>query len=168
MTEPRSNPRRSAMDRVFYRLVTLGWREDRVSDYVQHAKRYQSSLPSDMTEAFGLIDVKATGTLTHVSLMIAGLGLIAPLVAESMLEVGVVIAEIGIYLLIAIGCLRCLAVFRTRDLSTGDDDLIAIAQRELIIRLELYNICNRGATLFTIVVFLLLPALFFYRPEHMP
>jgi hypothetical protein len=121
-----------------------------------------------MTEAFGLIDVKATGTLTHVSLMIAGLGLIAPLVAESMLEVGVVIAEIGIYLLIAIGCLRCLAVFRTRDLSTGDEDLIAIAQRELIIRLELYNICNRGATLFTIVVFLLLPALFFYRPEHMP
>jgi hypothetical protein len=159
-------PRRSAMDRAFFRLVTLGWREDRLASYAEHSRIYHSTLPADITEAFGLVDVKATGTLTHVSLMIAGLGLVAPLVVESHLEIGVVIFEISIYLLIAIGCLRCLAVFNARDLTGEDSRMTAIAQHELIIRLRLYSLCNRAAILFTIVVFVLLPALFFYRPEH--
>jgi len=159
-------PRRSVLDRIFFGLVTLGWQDERVTRYAEHVRRYRSSLPEDIVDAFGLIDVKATGTLTHVSLMIAGLGLVAPLVVDNDLEMGVVIAEIGIYLLIAIGCLRCLAVFGVIDLSNDDAQLVIIARHELIIRRELYALCNRAAIVFTIVVFLLLPVLFLYRPER--
>jgi hypothetical protein len=157
---------RSPLDRMFFCIVTLGWHDERVARYAEHVQRYRSMLPNDVTEAFGLIDVKATGTLTHVSLMIAGLGLIAPLVADNDLEMGVVIAEIAVYLLIAIGCLRCLAVFNSRDLSIGGAGLVAIARNELIIRRELYALCNRAAIVFTLVVFALLPVLFLYKPER--
>ena len=70
--------------------------------------------------AFPAIDAKATGLLTHVSMMIAGLGLVAPLVASSDLELGVIIVEMAVYLLIAIGSLRCLSVFAGNEM-LGDD-----------------------------------------------
>ena len=111
------------------------------------------------------IDAKATGLLTHTSMMIAGLGLIAPLVADNDIEVGIVIAEMAIYLLIALGCLRCLSVFHVNELSQGSDSIHKIIHRELIIRSELYSICIRGAIIFTIVVFALLPLLYFWSPE---
>ena len=68
--------------------------------------------------------------------MIAGLGLIAPLVADSDFEVGIVIMEMAIYLLIALGCLRCLSVFHAHEFEAADHVQDAI-HRELIIRAEL-------------------------------
>ena len=71
------------------------------------------------------IDAKATGLLTHVSMMIAGLGLVAPLVAQSDIELGMIIVEMAVYLLLAVGCLRCLSVFAGRDLAGPDMEAAA-------------------------------------------
>jgi hypothetical protein len=157
----------SPVDRTIFRLLTAGWERERVTQYDKHIERY-ASLPAAVTDAFAAVDAKATGLLTHVSLMIAGLGLIAPLVADDQFEEGVVIAEIAVYLLLAVGCLRCLAAFNSRVLGEGGAALTTGARNELIIRRELYALCNRAAIWFTLLVFLLLPALFFYRPEHTP
>jgi hypothetical protein len=159
---------RSALDRMFFSIVTLGWAKERVSDYIAQVTRYEASLPDKTNEAFRLIDAKATGLLQHVSLMIAGLGLIAPLVADSRLELGVVMTEIGVYLLLSIGCLRCLAIFNSRDLRSDGSNRDEVIRHEMIIRHELYALCNRVAILFTILVFAILPLMFLYRPGHGP
>ncbi len=159
---------RSALDRLFFSIVTFGWAKERVADYIAQVTRYEASLPNNANEAFRLIDAKATGLLQHVSLMIAGLGLVAPLVAESRLELGVVVTEIGVYLLLSIGCLRCLAIFKSRDLRGDGSDRDEVIRHEMIIRHELYALCNRAAIVFTIVVFAILPLMFLYRPGHAP
>jgi hypothetical protein len=120
-------------------------------------------MSAEATHTFASIDAKATGLLTHTSMMIAGLGLIAPLVADSHFEVGIVVAEIAVYLLIALGCLRCLSVFRAHEFD--GDDVQAIIHRELIIRAELYSLCIRVAIVFTIVVFVMLPFLYFWTEK---
>jgi hypothetical protein len=159
---------RSALDRLFFRIVTFGWGSERVSDYIAQVTRYEASLPNNANEAFRLIDAKATGLLQHVSLMIAGLGLVAPLVADSRLELGVIVAEIAVYLLLSIGCLRCLAIFNSRDLRSDGSNRDEVIRHEMIIRHELYALCNRAAILFTILVFAILPLMFLYRPGHAP
>jgi hypothetical protein len=159
---------RSPLDRMFFSIVTFGWAKDRVADYVNQVSRYQASLPDTANEAFRLVDAKATGLLQHVSLMIAGLGLVAPLVAESRFELGVVVTEIAVYLLLSIGCLRCLAIFNSRDLRGDGSNRDELIRHELIIRHELYALCNRVAIIFTILVFAILPLMFLYRPGHIP
>ena len=63
--------------------------------------------------------------------------------------------------------MRCLAIFNSRDLrdSGNRDELV---RHELIIRHELYALCNRAAIVFTIVVFAILPLMFLYRPGQTP
>src|SRR5262249_55025492 len=94
---------RSPLDRLFFSVVTLGWNEGDIAQYRQRLKRYNEVLTTDIIQAFEQIDSKATGLLTHVSLMIAGLGLIAPLLANNDAELAVVVFEIAVYLLIAVG-----------------------------------------------------------------
>jgi hypothetical protein len=157
---------RSPLDRAFFALVTSGWDSHRLTHYRAHLQRHNAALSSDFHNDFSLLDVKATGLLTHVSLMIAGLGLIAPLVTESEIEKGIVILEIAAYLLIAVGCLRCLSVFTPRQFREAEAGVPKLAERELILRRELYSLCNRLAIALTIFVFLILPALYFYTPGH--
>jgi len=122
-------------------------------------------MSTEVSRTLGSIDGKATGLLTHTSMMIAGLGLIAPLVADNDVEVGIVITEMAVYLLIALGCLRCLSVFHANEFNEGRDGINEVIHRELIIRSELYSLCIRAAIVFTIVVFMLLPLLYFWSPE---
>jgi len=68
-------------------------------------------------------------------------------------------------LLIALGCLRCLSVFRVHEFDSGDKDVQETIDRELIIRAELYSLCIRAATVFTIVVFAMLPLLYFWTEK---
>jgi hypothetical protein len=161
------NPSKSAsspLDRAFFALVTRGWDASRIKNYEESLRRRDKTMSGEAAHTFDSIDAKATGLLTHTSMMIAGLGLIAPLVADSDLEVGIVVAEIGVYLLIALGCLRCLSVFQTYDLNNAGDEIRDVIHRELIIRSELYGLCIRAAIVFTIVVFVLLPILYFSSP----
>lgn len=166
---PRKNPgirHRSTLDRAFFALVTRGWDDRRIAGYRGTLKQHNGALSADIHHDFSLLDVKATGLLTHVSLMIAGLGLIAPLVVDSDFEKGIVVAEIAVYLLMAVGCLRCLAILTPNQFNAAAADMPKLAERELILRRELYSLCNRAAIVFTILVFLILPALYFYKPGH--
>jgi hypothetical protein len=157
---------RSPLDRAFFSLVTRGWDMRRITSYRQQLQKNNSALSDDMHSDFSLLDVKATGLLTHVSLMIAGLGLIAPLVVDNEIEKGIVVAEIGVYLLISVGCLRCLSIFTPRQFMEANGNVPKLAERELILRRELYSLCNRAAIIFTILVFLILPALYMYKPAQ--
>jgi hypothetical protein len=159
-----STPARSPLDRAFFALVTRGWDASRTKNYEDNLRARDKAMSDEATRTFASIDAKATGLLTHTSMMIAGLGLIAPLVAESDLEIGIVVAEISIYLLIALGCLRCISVFQAFEVSNACDGIHELNHRELIIRSELYSLCIRAAIVFTIVVVVVLPVLFFYSP----
>src|SRR5690349_19695288 len=158
-------PTRSALDRAFFALLTRGWTARRITNYEAGLRKRDRLMSTEVVRTFASIDAKATGLLTHTSMMIAGLGLIAPLVADSEIEIGIVVGEMAVYLLIALGCLRCLSVFHVRELSSAGNGLHAIIHRELIIRSELYSVCIRAAIIFTIVVFVLLPVLYFWSPE---
>ncbi len=158
------NDRHSALDQLLFGLITRRWDANKISSYEDTLRHRDKMLSAEATHTFASIDTKATGLLTHTSMMIAGLGLIAPLVADSELEIGIVVAEIGIYLLIALGCLRCLSVFRTHEFSEADEHAASIIHRELVIRTELYSLCIRAAIVFTMLVFLTLPVLYFWSP----
>jgi hypothetical protein len=155
---------RSLIDGVVFAFVTSGWDANKIAHYEATVREQNHALSPEVSHTFASIDAKATGLLTYVSMMIVGLGLIAPLVADNDNEVGVVVAEIGVYLLIALGCLRCLSVFRTYEFVGAGAEVTSIIHRELIIRRELYSTCIRAAIGFTIVVLLLLPVLYFWTP----
>ena len=142
---------------MIYALVTRRLDKASIANY-EKAVEKQQALAS--APAFQTIDGKATGLLTHVGMMVAGLGLVAPLVAHSDIELGIIIIEMAVCLLIAVGCLRCLSSFAGRDL-TGKDMEHRVG-RELLIRRELLALCNRASIIVTIVVFVLLPLQFLY------
>jgi hypothetical protein len=151
--------RESAFERLIYRIITRKLDKRSIESYAAAVKREESFVSSG---TFQTIDAKATGLLTYVAMMVAGLGLVAPLVADSDLEIGIIIAEMSAYLLIAVGCLRCLSIFAGRDI--GDTDIEARLARELLVRRELLALCNRMSMILTVIVFVLLPIQFFYAP----
>ncbi len=156
--------RHAALDQVLFGFITRRWDAKKIGDYEDTLRQRDKMLSAEATHTFASIDTKATGLLTHTSMMIAGLGLIAPLVANSELEVGIVVAEMAVYLLIALGCLRCLSVFRTHEFGEAGEHAQTIIHRELVIRTELYSLCIRAAIVFTILVFVTLPVLYFWSP----
>ena len=160
-----TKPAPSTLDRAFFALVTRGWDPNRIDNYETNLRERDKAMSAEASHTFASIDAKATGLLTHTSMMIAGLGLIAPLVADSDFEVGIVVSEIGIYLLIALGCLRCISVFHSREFDGVGGNAQQIIHRELIIRSELYGLCIRAAIVCTILVFLLLPVLYFWTEK---
>jgi hypothetical protein len=146
-------------ERLIYSLLTRGLDKTTIANYGKAVER-QHALAN--APEFQVLDGKATGLLTYVGMMVAGLGLVAPLVAESDIEISVIIAEMLVYLLIAVGCLRCLSVFAGRDLTGPDTEKRLV--RELLIRRELLALCNRASIIITIIVCLLLPFQFLYAP----
>jgi hypothetical protein len=156
---------KSVLDRALFSVVTRDWEDHHITNYFVSLQNHDLIVAGVTSEPLQRIDTKAAGLLTHVSMMIAGLGLIAPLVASSHLEVGVVVVEIAAYMLIALGCLRCLSIFQSKELFRPSENLQELVSYELILRRELYGWCNRLAIILTIVVFLLLPVLFLWTPE---
>jgi len=153
---------RRAMDRLLYRTMTRGWSREHVENYTAHlAVDGDGSLgPNPISRSFQILDAKAGGLLTHTSMMIAALGISAPVVADNHFEQGVIVIEIMLYLLVALGCLRCLSMFH-RDAGP----LHELALTELIIRRELFKWCNFGAIMLTMLVFISLPLLYLYVPD---
>jgi hypothetical protein len=149
-------------DRPLLNALTRNWDASAIKSYSERVRRHEQAIPQPIAATFQDIDAKATGLLTHVSMMIAGLGLISPLVADHKLEQGVIVFEMAIYLLIAIGCLRCLTVFSPSELSTNKKDFAHRISHELLLRRELYSLCSRAAIFFTIFVFVTLPVMFFW------
>ena len=151
---------REALDRFLYRIMTRGWPKERVQTYTEQlAVDGDGTLgPFPISRSFQILDSKAGGLLTHTSMMIAALGVSAPVVAENHFEHGVIVIEIMMYLLIALGCLRCLSMFH-RDIARPLQELALV---ELIIRRELYKWCNFAAIALTTLVFVSLPLLYLF------
>jgi hypothetical protein len=152
-------------DTALFALLTRNWSKERIKSYPREMETRAKVTDGPAAAAFQMIDAKATGTLTHVSMMIAGLGITAPLVAQHPLEEAVIVAEICVYLVIAVGCLRCLSVLAHVDLHGGGADAQIRVGRELVIRQELYRLCNRFSIYFTFVVFVSLIVLLLWTPR---
>ncbi len=93
--------------------LTNKWDAKTVESFARSLENRDAAETDATTAAFQTLDTKAYGLLTHVSMMIAGLGICAPLLAQHRIEEMVIVGEIVVYLIIAIGCLRCLSVVRT-------------------------------------------------------
>ena len=158
-------PLRPRVDNALYALFTRKWSKAKIKAYPRALELQAKNTHGRTVEAFQMIDVKATGMLSHVSMMIAGLGITAPLLAQHPVEEAVIVAEICVYLLIAIGCLRCLSALAPDDIQDDPESSVA---RELIIRQELYGFCNRLAIRFTILVFFSLPIMLWWDPSKFP
>jgi uncharacterized membrane protein len=151
------------VDRFIYRLFTHDLRDHHVERYIAHlaVDHDETSVPNVIGRGFQIIDSKAGGLLTHTSMMIAALGVSAPVVANDRFEQGVIVVEIMFYLLVALGCLRCLSMFQD-DLEKPAKEA---ARDELILRHKLFRLCNRAAILLTLLVLLSLPLLYLYVPR---
>ncbi len=155
------------LDRLLYDAVTCGWSQPRIENYIEVLKvdDPQSAFPNVISRTFQLIDTKASGLLTHTSMMIAALGVAGHLVADSYVENGVIVVEIMLYLLVAVACLRCMALFNEHSVA-HDPSLVSNAVRdELILRRELYSACNRATIFLTVLIFFSLPILYLYVPS---
>jgi hypothetical protein len=148
---------------ALYAALTHKWDAKTIDSFASALENRDAKATDGTTAAFQTIDVKATGLLTHVSMMIAGLAICAPLVAQHELEEVTIIFEISVYLLIAVGCLRCLSVVRSLHTHKPGDDLKQSVQRELILRHELYRVCNKATIYFTIFVFFSLPVMLWWK-----
>jgi uncharacterized membrane protein len=151
------------VDRVLFRAITADLPVEHVDRYVKHlaVDDDETSVPNVIGRSFHIIDNKASALLTHTSMMIAALGISARVVADDYFEQGVIVVEIMLYLLVALGCLRCLSMFQD-DLDHPNKDA---ARDELIFRHKLLRLCNRATIMMTAVVLVSLPLLFFYVPQ---
>ena len=154
---------RSRIDEALFSYLTRDWEKRGATSYSKQLQKSQAATPPHIHDAFHRIDSKSTALVTYVAMIIAGLGICAPLVATHPIEEAIVIAQISIFLLIAVGCLRCLSVFST-PAKGGDPVETADLERELIIRQELFRICHRASIIFTLGVFVSLPAMLLWRP----
>ncbi|HUC49107.1 MAG TPA: hypothetical protein VMA30_06935, partial [Xanthobacteraceae bacterium] len=103
-----------SIDRTLYRFITRDLPREHVDRYVKHlaVADEETVVPNVIGRGLQIIDNKASGLLTHTSMMIAALGVSAPVVANDYFEQGVIVVEIMLYLLVALGCLRCLSMFQ--------------------------------------------------------
>jgi hypothetical protein len=156
-----------AMDRFLYGAVTRGWPRPRIESYIDVLKvdDPESAFPNVISRTFQLIDTKASGLLTHTSMMIAALGVAGHLVADSYLENGVIVIEIMLYLMVAVACLRCMAIFNEHSIADPSTATDAV-RNELILRRELYALCNRATIFLTMLIFFSLPVLYLYTPSR--
>ncbi len=160
-----ASPSEDKAARTLFAALTGQWDDKTIDAFARTLENRDAEDTGATAAAFQTIDAKATGLLTHVSMMIAGLGICAPLLAQHPVEEAIVIGEIAVYLVIAVGCLRCLSVVRSlRDRRQGPS-VKQHVQRELVIRHELYRICNKASIYFTILVFVSLPVMLWWRPQ---
>jgi hypothetical protein len=126
------------VDRFLYHAVTRDLRDDHVERYVKHlaVDHDETSVPNVIGRGFQIIDSKASGLLTHTSMMIVALGISAPVVANDYFEQGVIVVEIMFYLMVALGCLRCLSMFQD-DLEKPAKEA---ARNELILRHKIFQV----------------------------
>jgi hypothetical protein len=113
--------------------------------------------------ALDQMDTKAAGTLTHISMMIAAMGVtaISEIVDEDS-ERFICYLTIGFYLILAIMCLRCMSVTDSSLVAGDGNVLLAHLEDDLIYRRELYTTINTATTLLTGVVLVLIYFFYFY------
>jgi hypothetical protein len=156
---------RRRIDEALYSVLTRNWEKRLVSNYLDALKKSEAVTPPYISDVLQRIDGKGTALVTYVAMMIAGLGICAPLVAKHPYEEAIVIAQISMFLLIAIGCLRCLSIFNRPNLTSSPKASLHLLERELIIRQEIYRVCHRAAIFFTLTAFISMPFMLLWSPE---
>ncbi len=146
-------------DRPLLRVLTCQWDGTAVKDYSDYIRRHEESIPPPIAAAVQNIDTEGTGLLTHVSMVSAGLGLVAPVVADHRIEQGIIVFEMAVYLLLAIGCLRCLNLFNP---ISGMSGLSAALGHDFLLRREFYAFCVRATVVLTILIIVTLPVMHFW------
>jgi hypothetical protein len=148
------------IDDFLYGLVTRAWPQERIDTYTDRllAAHEESVVPSIVRHHFEVIDTKAAALLTYTSMMVAAIGIAATFIAGSIVEQAIMIGEIMLYLLVAIVCLRCSALFREL---TEDDRAPEWLRHELILRRELMMFCNTTTIYLTILIVVTLPIILY-------
>lgn len=88
------DPIKSTFDNILFGFFTQKWDAAKLESYPRSLETHIKTADGASSEAFQMIDVKATGLLTHVSMMIAGLGISAPLLAQHPVEEAIIVGEI--------------------------------------------------------------------------
>lgn len=158
----------SFLDRTLSNLCQLKSNKALREDYFN----FQSYTQQDACEGFGAqkllssIDSKTAPLLAHVSIMIAGLIVLASTLTLPPWKIAILSIEIIFYLLITMGCLRCIheGPLRANYSTPHEGDRVAYIQcvtelrDEAFFKMSLFSRVN--AFTITLTVFLMVSTLF--------
>ncbi|MBV8427640.1 MAG: hypothetical protein JOZ88_10400 [Hyphomicrobiales bacterium] len=153
------------LDEFARRHLTKDWTEGRRRRFIANLciAGDEPSEPRAVQRALDQMDTKASGTLTHISMMIAAMGVTAiSEIVDHDSERFICYLTIGLYLILAVMCLRCMSVVEAT-LFVGDKKhLISHLEDDLIYRRELYATVNSMTAVLTGVVLVLIYFFYFY------
>ncbi|SDR37157.1 hypothetical protein SAMN05444161_3301 [Rhizobiales bacterium GAS191] len=153
------------IDAIVRRHLTKDWTEAGRRQFVANlcVVADETSERRAVQRALDQMDTKASGTLTHISMMIAAMGVTAiSEIVDHDSERFICYLTIGIYLVLAMLCLRCMSVAEI-DLAAGNGELLLTRlEDDLIYRRELYSAVNSITTVLTGVVLVLIYFFYFY------
>ena len=151
---------KEALDRFLLKRFARDWDDEKIGAFSKKISAEQKPLlPEAAQRTFENIDTKSASLLTHVSMMVAAIGITATFVAESKWEQAFMVFQIMLYLLIAIACLRCSSLFR----GAMDENLSPMEiGREVVLRREVYSFCNAASIYLTVLVLVMLPILLYF------
>lgn len=113
----------------------------------------------DLTESLNTLHSNVSALLTHISAMIAALGIILIVFEDSKMTQAAIFVEIIGYALLAMLCLLCLrfrSVYSTK-VDDSDDDYFDIFRKFYLYKRNIYKICMNGV--FTVTFFFLITIL---------
>jgi hypothetical protein len=153
------------IDGLCRRYLTQHWTEEERRQFVANLclASDEASERRAVQQALDRLDAKASGILTHISMMIAAMGVTAiSQIVDHDSERFICYLTIGVYLVLAIACLRCMSVTAS-ELAVGKGDrLLAHLEDDLIYRRELYAAINNATTWLTGIVLVLIYFFYFY------
>ena len=153
------------IDTYFRDALTRRWTASMRRHYLENLSftRDETSEHRAALGALDQMDTKASGTLTHISMMIAAMGVTATsAIVDHDSERFVVYLTIGVYLILSVMCLRCMNGFAIELITGPREHFLAHLVDELIYRKELYARANKATTVLTSVVFVLIYFFYFY------
>ncbi|MBW0005918.1 MAG: hypothetical protein JO216_20810 [Hyphomicrobiales bacterium] len=154
-----------ALDEFARRHLTQDWTEGRRRRFIANLciAGDEPSEPRAVQRALDQMDTKASGTLTHISMMIAAMGVTAiSEIVDHDSERFICYLTIGLYLILAVMCLRCMSVVEATLLVGDKKRLISHLEDDLIYRRELYATVNSMTAVLTGVVLVLIYFFYFY------
>jgi hypothetical protein len=151
-------------DLIRHRLVG-DWPAERRLSYLANLRvlRNETSDHRAVVGSLDQLDAKASGILTHISMMITAMGVTAiSEIVNHDSERFICYLTIGAYLVLAVMCLRCMSIFGAAE--TGPDRQKALDHLldELIYRRGLFSLANRVTTGLTGLVIVLIYFFYFY------
>ena len=153
------------VDHYFREKLTRRWTPEMRRHYLENLSFTRDATSEHRAALRNLdqLDTKASGTLTHISMMIAAPGVTARAdIIDHESERFIIYATMCVYLILSVLCLRCMNGF-TIELAAGPRErFLEHISEELIYRKELYARANTATTMLTAIVFVLIFFFYFY------